>query len=52
MKLNDKIAKLRKYKGLSQEELASELDVSRQSVFKWEAGENANDLGKIKKLAK
>lgn len=52
MKLCDKIAKLRKRKGLSQEELANELNVSRQSVFKWEAGENTPDLDKIKKLAK
>lgn len=52
MKLCDKIAKLRKRKGLSQEELANELEVSRQSVFKWEAGENTPDLEKIKKLAK
>lgn len=52
MKLCDKIAKLRKIKGLSQEELAEELDVSRQSVFKWESGENTPDLEKIKKLAK
>ena len=52
MKLCDKIAKLRKRKGLSQEELANELEVSRQSVFKWESGENTPDLEKIKKLAK
>ena len=52
MKLCDKISKLRKRKGLSQEELANELEVSRQSVFKWEAGENTPDLEKIKKLAK
>lgn len=52
MKLCDKISKLRKRKGLSQEELANELEVSRQSVFKWECGENTPDLEKIKKLAK
>lgn len=52
MKLCDKIEKLRKRKGLSQEELANELDISRQSVFKWEAGENTPDLEKIKRLAK
>ncbi len=51
MKLSEKIAKLRKIKGLSQEELAKELNVSRQSVFKWESGENTPDLEKIKKLA-
>lgn len=52
MKLCDKISKLRKRKGLSQEDLANELDISRQSVFKWECGENTPDLEKIKKLAK
>lgn len=52
MKLCDKIAKLRKRKGMTQEELANELEVSRQSVFKWESGENTPDLEKIKKLAK
>ena len=52
MKLCDKIAKLRKREGLSQEELADKLEVSRQSVFKWESGENTPDLEKIKKLAR
>ena len=52
MELNDKIARLRKKKGLSQEQLANELEVSRQAVFKWESGENTPDLEKIKKLAK
>ena len=52
MKLSDKIAKLRKRIGLSQEELANELGVSRQAVFKWEADENTPDLDKLKKLAK
>jgi len=52
MKLCDKISKLRKRKGLSQEDLANELDVSRQSVFKWECGENTPDLEKIKKISK
>ena len=52
MQICDKIAKLRKRKGLSQEELANLLEVSRQSVFKWECGENTPDLEKIKKIAK
>lgn len=51
MKLSSKIEKLRKQKGLSQEEFANEMGVSRQSVFKWESGENTPDLDKIKKLA-
>ena len=52
MKLCDKLFALRKKKGLTQEELANELQVSRQAVFKWECGENTPDLEKIKKLAK
>lgn len=52
MKLCDKITKLRKRKGYTQEELASIMEVSRQSVFKWESGENTPDLEKIRKLTK
>lgn len=52
MKFNEKIYALRRKKGWSQEELANELDVSRQSVYKWESGENVPDVDKIKKLAK
>lgn len=52
MKLCDKITKLRKRKGYSQEALASIMEVSRQSVFKWESGENTPDLEKIRKLTK
>lgn len=37
-KLPDKILKLRKQNGLSQEELAERLGVSRQAVSRWEAG--------------
>jgi len=38
MKFYEKLQKLRKEKGLSQEELAEMLGVSRQSVSKWESG--------------
>ena len=38
MILADKIMKLRKQNGWSQEELAMQLGVSRQSVSKWESG--------------
>ena len=38
MKFNEKIISLRKKKGLSQEELGQELQVSRQTVSKWESG--------------
>lgn len=51
MKLNEKILKLRKEKGLSQEELANDLKVSRQSVSKWELGEASPELSKIVEMA-
>ena len=38
MILADKIMSLRKQNGWSQEELAEQLNVSRQSVSKWESG--------------
>lgn len=38
MILAEKIMNLRKQNGWSQEELASRLDISRQSVSKWESG--------------
>lgn len=38
MKFNEKLQKLRKEKGMSQEALADELGVSRQAVSKWENG--------------
>lgn len=52
MKFCDKLVKLRKSKGLSQEDLANELGVSRQSVYKYESGENMPELDNIKKIAK
>ncbi|MBR6608061.1 MAG: helix-turn-helix transcriptional regulator, partial [Oscillospiraceae bacterium] len=38
MKLSEKIVKLRKENGLSQEDLAQRLAVSRQAVSRWETG--------------
>ncbi|MCH5165422.1 MAG: helix-turn-helix transcriptional regulator [Clostridiales bacterium] len=52
MKFNEKIYTLRRKKGWSQEELANEVDISRQSVYKLESGESMPDIEKIKKLAK
>lgn len=52
MRFNEKICILRRKKGWTQEDLANEVDVSRQSVYKWESGENIPDIEKIKKLAK
>lgn len=51
MTLADKIIQLRKMKNWSQESLAEQLDVSRQSVSKWESGASAPELDKILRLS-
>ena len=38
---------LRKQKGLSQEELANRLNVSRQTISKWEVGDSTPDMEKL-----
>lgn len=38
MKFNEKLLSIRKKKGLSQEQLGMELQVSRQTISKWETG--------------
>ena len=47
MQLSEKIADLRRKAGLSQEQLADRLGVTRQSVSKWESGAAAPELGKL-----
>lgn len=47
MKINEKIYSLRKKAGLSQEELADKLNVSRQTISKWELGDSTPDFDKI-----
>ncbi len=47
MKFGDKLIFLRKKNGLSQEELASKLNVSRQSVSKWESNNTYPETDKI-----
>ncbi len=51
MILADKITKLRKQLGWSQEDLAEKMSVSRQSVSKWESTSSIPDLNKIILLA-
>ena len=51
MILAEKIMKLRKAQGWSQEELAVQLGVSRQSVSKWESMASMPDLDKILKMS-
>ncbi|MDY2889049.1 MAG: helix-turn-helix domain-containing protein [Candidatus Caccosoma sp.] len=52
MILADKIMNLRKKACMSQEELADKLNVSRQSVSKWESAQSIPDLDKIIALSK
>ena len=52
MILADKIITLRKKAGWSQEELASQLGVTRQSVSKWEGAQSVPDLDKVVQLSR
>lgn len=47
MKLSEKLHSLRKKSGLSQEELAEKLDVSRQAISKWESGVSVPESEKL-----
>ena len=50
MTLGEKLQLLRRSRGLSQEQLAAELNVSRQAVSKWECGDAAPDLDKLRAI--
>ena len=52
MELNEKIQELRKQKGLTQEELAELLFVSRTAISKWESGRGYPSIDSLKALAK
>ena len=47
MHFNDRLADLRRKKGLSQEQLGYELGVSRQTVSKWELGQSYPDFQRL-----
>ena len=51
MNISNRIIRLRKQKGWSQEELAEKLDVSRQSVSKWESSASVPDLTRILQMS-
>ncbi len=52
MKLSEKLLALRKQRGMSQEELAEKLDVSRQAVSRWETGSAQPDASNLLQLSK
>ena len=52
MNLPDKIIKLRKENGWSQEELAEKLDVSRQAISRWENGTALPDAQNVLQISK
>ena len=52
MKLEEKLIKLRKEKGFSQEDLAEKLNVTRQTISKWELGQSKPDLEKTMEISK
>lgn len=51
MLFNEKLKKLRKEEGLTQEQLAEKLNVSRQAITKWETGEGVPDIENIKQIS-
>ena len=52
MKLSEKIVRLRKARGMSQEALAEQLDVSRQAVSRWEVGSALPDASNVLQLSR
>ena len=52
MILADKIISLRKKAGWSQEELAAQLNVTRQSVSKWEGAQSVPDMDKVVQMSR
>ena len=52
MEVKDVLLKLRENKGVSQEELAKELFVTRQAVSRWETGETVPNTETLKLLSK
>lgn len=52
MEFNEKLQELRKQKGLTQEELAEVLFVSRTAISKWESGRGYPNIDSLKAIAK
>ncbi len=52
MKFSEKLQKLRKENKMSQEQLADQLEVSRQAVSKWESGQTYPEMDKLLSICK
>ena len=52
MEFNEKLQELRKQKGLTQEEVADLLYVSRTAISKWESGRGYPNIESLKRIAK
>ena len=52
MKFNEKLMKLRRAKGLSQEELGEQLNVTRQTISKWELGQTTPEMESLVEIGK
>ena len=52
MEFNEKLQQLRKSKGLTQEELAEALFVSRTAISKWESGRGYPSIDSLKELSR
>lgn len=52
MEFNEKLQELRKNKGLTQEELANDLYVSRTAISKWESGRGYPNIDSLKAISK
>ena len=51
MELYENLTALRKKRGMSQEQLANELGVSRQAISKWESGSSMPEISKLIELS-
>ena len=52
MKFNEKLIELRRKAGLSQEDLGYKLNVTRQTVSKWELGQTTPEMDKLIEMSK
>ncbi len=52
MNFKEKLYELRRLKGISQEEIGEKINVSRQTISKWENGQTTPELEKLIELSK